>query len=133
MNNTSTIIYAVIDGRKILFTGDAGIPALTKAVDYANVTGVELTDLTFFHVPHHGSRHNLGNKLLHRIKSQVAYVSASKESPKHPSKRITNALIKHGSRVYVTRGGHLLHHHNSPDRGWGPAKKEEFNERFEED
>jgi beta-lactamase superfamily II metal-dependent hydrolase len=133
MNNTSIILYAVIDGQKILFTGDSGIPALTKAVDYANASNIDLTDLSFFHVPHHGSKHNLGNKLLKRIKSQTSFVSASKDSPKHPSKRITNALKKHKSRVYVTRGKHLRHHHNAPDRGWNPATEEVFHERFKEE
>jgi beta-lactamase superfamily II metal-dependent hydrolase len=132
MNNTSVILLSVLDGHKVLFSGDAGIPALTKAVDLANAAGIELTDLRFLHVPHHGSRHNLGNKLLKRIKTETAYISASKEAPKHPSKRITNALKKHGAKVFVTKGTDLCHRYNAPNREWGPATEEIFYERFEE-
>ncbi|SRR5258708_1718198 len=132
-NNSSVILLAILYEKKILFTGDAGIQALTNAVGLADAAGIVLTDLTFFHIPHHGSKHNLGNKILEKIKAEIAYVSASKDSPKHPSKRITNALIKNGARVYVTRGSHLYHHKNAPDRNWSTAVQEVFHERFQEE
>lgn len=124
-NNSSTVILFTIDGHKLLLTGDAGIPALTAAADYAEQESISLIDLRFFHVPHHGSKHNLGSSILKRIRGETAYISAAEKSEKHPSKKITNALLKNGFEgVYVTQGKTLCHSHNAPDRlGWSAASQ----------
>jgi len=131
-NNTSTILLFTIDGRKILFTGDAGRTALLNAIAYAERAGISLNDLEFLDVPHHGSKRNLNSKILQKIKGQTAFVSAPKGSSKHPAKKVTNALQKHGMSVYVTRGSNLLHHHQGNGRGWGNATKEPFHTYVEE-
>ncbi|HEX9503668.1 MAG TPA: MBL fold metallo-hydrolase [Patescibacteria group bacterium] len=131
-NNTSTIILFSIDGHKLLFTGDAGKTALNNAADYAEKANIPLHDLGFLDVPHHGSKRNLNSKILKRIKAQTAFISASKDSPKHPAKKLTNALQKHGTKVFVTRGVSLLHHYNGPDRRWGMAQAEPFHDLVEE-
>jgi beta-lactamase superfamily II metal-dependent hydrolase len=125
-NNSSVILYMHIDGRKLLFTGDAGIPALTNVATLMDKVEIPLSDLSFFHVPHHGSKHNLSNSILKKIKSEISYVSAAKASPKHPSKRVTNALIKNGSKVYVTRGANLFHQYKAPPRIGLAANEEDF-------
>lgn len=131
-NNTSTIILFNIDGHKLLFTGDAGKTALLNAISYIEGLGVSLADLNFMDVPHHGSKRNINSKILKKIKAQYALVSASKDSKKHPAKKVTNALKKHGAKVYVTRGIPLLHHHNAPERGWSSAQEEQFYDNVEE-
>lgn len=131
-NNTSTIILFNIDSHKLLFTGDAGKTALLNAINYIESIGVSLTDLNLMDVPHHGSKRNINSKILKKIKAQTAIISASKDSPKHPAKKVTNALKKHGARVYVTRGVPLLHHHNAPERGWGTAQEEPFHDFVDE-
>lgn len=118
INNTSTIMLLVLDGHKMLFTGDAGKTALLEAIDYASANGINLTDLHFLDVPHHGSKRNLSSRVLKQIKAEFAYVSASKESKKHPAKKITNALQKNGAKVYVTRGTSILKHNEGNARGW---------------
>jgi len=132
-NNTSTIILFTIDGHKLLFTGDAGKTALHFAADYASAQGIPLTDLSLFDVPHHGSKRNLSSKVLKRIKGSKASISAPKDSPKHPAKKVTNALKKHGMSVYATKGITICHSYNAPERvGWGPAPEEPFYDFVEE-
>lgn len=133
-NNSSVILLLNFDGHKLLFTGDAGIPALTAAAGLSESLAMPLSDLQFLHVPHHGSKHNLGSSILQRIKAKIAIVSGAKESTKHPSKRITNALKKHSTSVTVVRETPLMQSHNSPPRiGWGPVREEPFYDRFDEE
>jgi beta-lactamase superfamily II metal-dependent hydrolase len=99
-----------------LLTSDAGIPALTAAADYAANRNIALDDLAFMQVPHHGSKHNVGKTILNRIKATTAYVSAGAKAPKHPARKVTNALIRRGSTVYKTAGTNLQHSKDSPQR-----------------
>jgi len=131
-NNSSTIILFTVDDHKLLFTGDAGKTALLNAITYASSLGINLADLRFLDVPHHGSKRNLNSKILKRIKGDTAFVSASKDSKKHPARKVTNALQKHGMAVFVTRGGPLLHHNGGSERGWFNATPEPFHVLVEE-
>jgi beta-lactamase superfamily II metal-dependent hydrolase len=134
-NNSSCIILFTIDGHKLLFTGDAGSDALILASDYAQSIGIALDDLYFLHVPHHGSKRNMGPKVLNRIKATTAFISAGKEAePKHPSKRVTNALVRRGATICVTAGNGLLK--RSPEHplraGWSAAPVVPFYWKVEE-
>src|SRR3989344_4793153 len=132
-NNTSAIILLTIVGHKLLFTGDAGKTALHLAADYADSNRITLTDLTLLDVPHHGSKRNLSSKVLKRIRGQKASISAPTDSDTHPSKKVINALKKHGMTVYATKGATLCHPYNAPVRvGWGPATEEPFYDLVEE-
>ncbi len=121
-NESSVILLLTVAGKKILFTGDAGITALTYAADYADRIGVSLMDLHLFHVPHHGSKQNVGPTILNRIKAQKSQISAGLDAgPKHPAKKVVNALIRRGSIVFVTPGYTVCHSHNAPSRPlWSP-------------
>jgi beta-lactamase superfamily II metal-dependent hydrolase len=112
-NNSSAIVLFTIDGHKLLFTGDAGIDAMSRAADYAESIGISLSDLRFLDVPHHGSRRNLGPTILNRVKAKTAYISVARKSEKHPSKKVVNALIRRGASVYSTCGTSLWHHSES--------------------
>ncbi|MES2471068.1 MAG: MBL fold metallo-hydrolase [Patescibacteria group bacterium] len=131
-NNTSAILLLTLGERRLLFTGDAGKTALLSTLAHADSINIPLTGLQFFDVPHHGSRRNLNTKILKRMNGTTAFVSASGENKKHPSKRVTNALVKHGARVFVNRKSTLHHHHNAPTRNWGPATVEPFHSQVEE-
>lgn len=133
-NNSSLILLFLIDNQKLLFSGDAGIPALTFATDNAEAAGTPLNDLRFFHVPHHGSKHNLGSDLLKRIKAGTAIVSASDDCQhKHPSKRVTNALRKNDTHLNITHGKSILYEYNAPRPFWFPLESEPFYSEFDED
>lgn len=133
-NNSSAVVLFKIDGHKLLFTGDAGKTGLLLAAEYAESSGIPLTDLNFLDVPHHGSKRNLSSKVLSKIKASTAFISAAKNSPKHPAKKVTNALKKHGTKVYVNNKGVTIQHgHNAPDRpNWGLATEEPFHNKVEE-
>jgi beta-lactamase superfamily II metal-dependent hydrolase len=126
-NNTSVITQLAVDGRRLVFTGDAGIPALDNALDYAELSYMTSLPLTFFDVPHHGSHHNVGPAVLDRLligeDNVTAYVSASDTDPDHPSPKVTNALMRRGCSVYTTEDGGKWHHSaDAPDRGWSIAQ-----------
>lgn len=131
-NNTSAIILFNIEGHKLLFTGDAGKTGLHMAADYAESVGIDLSDLKFLDVPHHGSKRNISSKVMKRVKAGTAFISAAKESKKHPAKKVSNGLQKHRAKVYVTKGAVLCHRYKGPDRGWGSAQIEPFYEDVEE-
>ncbi|MBL8811292.1 MAG: MBL fold metallo-hydrolase [Planctomycetaceae bacterium] len=117
-NNSSAIICLQIGDKQLLFTGDAGVPALERANDWATWNGIVLSNCNFHQVPHHGSRRNIGPSILDRIlgpkrhtdaPDKVAFVSASKDAPKHPSRRVTNAYRRRGAKVITTEGTAIWH------------------------
>lgn len=132
-NETSVVTLLTVDGQRVMLTGDAGQRALTRAADEyeAQIGAFATSPLQVLHVPHHGSRCNLGPTLLDRIlgprwncyTTSSAIVSAAKDAPKHPSPKVTNALQRRGATVVVTAGQIVCHvGNNTPMRpGWGPA------------
>jgi beta-lactamase superfamily II metal-dependent hydrolase len=121
-NNTSTILLFNLGQDKVLFTGDADADALTLAADYAARNNISLTDLKILQVPHHGSKQNVGPTILNRIKAPTAHISVSPgAAPKHPSKKVVNALSRRGTRVFTNGPGQLACYRsaNVPARqGW---------------
>lgn len=131
-NDASVILLLEVDGRRLLFTGDAGVPALELAADFAeDELRIDLQTCVFYQVPHHGSRRNVGPSILNRVVGPIgavqgpktALVSASKGgSPKHPARKVTNAFHRRGADVLATQGEGICVRHNVPMRpGWGPA------------
>lgn len=126
-NNTSTIILFIESGKKHLFTGDAGISAITKAIDYASRVGIDLSNVDFMDMPHHGSKRNMGKTLISQLKPKTAFISAPKEGdPKHPSRKVINALKRRSCKVFATKGMGLTCFVDAPNRGWTPAVEEPF-------
>lgn len=133
-NNSSAILYFDLGGHKLLFTGDAGVVALHQAADYAEVAGLDLTDLKFLDIPHHGSKHNLDSAFLDRVGTKTAFISATKDSKKHPSPRVINALVRRGVRVFTTEASNMWHHHDAPLRdNYSSVEPQELNTDFEDD
>ncbi|MDD5751242.1 MAG: hypothetical protein PHS73_01850 [Candidatus Peribacteraceae bacterium] len=144
-NNSSVILLVrTNDGKHMLFTGDAAVPALTLAADRAQALGFDLPNqIELVQIPHHGSRHNVGPTILDRIlgpkrqqpaNPKTATVSAAVEGePKHPSKKVTNAFQRRGCVVQATQGKSKCLPHNAPPRaGWEAAQPLPFYEKVEE-
>lgn len=136
-NESSVILYANFNENGILLTGDSGIRALNKAYGYKP----QISDnLKFVQVPHHGSRRNVSPSILDKILgnkgqsiNKTAFVSASKESTKHPRPIVVNAFIRRGCKVCSTEGNTIRHKHNMPHRdGWSAVTPLEFKEDVEE-
>lgn len=143
-NNSSTILLLRIEGQDLLFTADAGVPALERAVNRAECYGINLPGCRFQQMPHHGSKRNVGPALLDRLIGPMVFsseapnktvlVSAAKESPKHPARKVVNAYIRRGAKVIATQGRGIRHHFNAGVRpGWGPATPLTFSAHVEED
>lgn len=124
-NLSSAIILLSFQGEKFLFTGDAGMESLHRVIDYARANGIDLSNVSFMQAPHHGSKRNISPAILNAIRSDTVFISASKESDKHPSKKVINAFIRRGAKVFSTEGIGICHHRNAP-RGWGAATAHEF-------
>lgn len=144
-NNTSIISMFDFAGSKFLLTADAGVEALEDAADHIEDMGHVLKDFKFFQVPHHGSRRNLGPTVLNRIIGSplpetngatfTAFISATEgDNPKHPSKRVVNAIIRRGGKVVATQGAAKCHHSGGlpPREGWVAVEPLPFYSQVEE-
>lgn len=114
-NNSSVILLGIFDGKKHLFTGDAGVQALISACLTYN-----LSNLFWLDVPHHGSKRNLSQSLVDFFRPSFSCIS-SDGSRKHPSRAVVNALKRYGT-VCSTHNGNLLFHNwlNALRVGYGP-------------
>lgn len=143
-NNSSVITQLIVDGKRLVFTADAGIQALAHAAD--QIDGCQSgAELKLIQIPHHGSKRNIGPTVLNRLigepvphgeqRSVTAIVSTAKAGePKHPRKAVLNAFNHRGARVLVTRGQGIMHYHNSPGRaGWSSLTPEPYHFSYEEE
>jgi beta-lactamase superfamily II metal-dependent hydrolase len=137
-NESSVILYGDFgNGRRALLTGDAGINALSWAVQYANTKALVLQNFSFIQIPHHGSRSNVGPSVLNALIGAIvprgveprfaAFVSAPKDDASHPRKIVLNAFMRRGGIVVATQGDNKVHLGGFPLRpGYGPVQPIEF-------
>lgn len=132
-NNSSAIVLLEFNSQKYLFTGDAGIEALNSVIEYSANNSIDISNIEFMQVPHHGSHRNISPSILDSIKCDAAFVSAAKEAPKHPAKKVVNAYIRRGAKVFSTEGITKWHHNNAPAReGFSTAEQLPFYTQVEE-
>jgi beta-lactamase superfamily II metal-dependent hydrolase len=125
-NNSSVITLLIIDGQRVLLTGDAGIPALENAADYLEILASAGIPLALVQAPHHGSRRNVGPTILDRLLGPhtdasrgYAVISASASAPKHPSPKVTNAFLRRGYPACTTEEVGVCFRSGMPIRpGW---------------
>lgn len=146
-NNTSVISFFDFEGKRVLLTGDAGVPALEHAADRIERLGHPLGSFSFLQAPHHGSKRNVGPAILDRLIGPPAFgvsepsptftsfISAAPDGePKHPNKRVVNALIRRRAKVFATQGSKMCHFTpNVPDRGWQSVDPLSFSYEFDDD
>jgi len=119
-NEMSVVQSAVIAGKKIVLTGDAGRGALAEAADYADAIGFGLPGVDRVQIPHHGSRRNVSTELLDRWFGQrlaaqpaagsetfSAIVSSAKADPDHPRNAVVRAFMHRGAKVVATESQHI--------------------------
>jgi len=133
-NETSVVQLGVIDGHHILLTADVGSAGLTEAANYAAACGL-LVPPRVVQIPHHGSRRNVTPAVLNRWlggypSSQWrgnAYACVGKDADIYPRKKVKNAFIRRGYRVYATRGKVVYDFQGFDMRsGFEPATAEVF-------
>jgi len=142
-NNSSAIILFTFEEESLLFTGDAGIPALSEAVERLRADGFDFSTLKFIQVPHHGSQRNIGPTLLNTLigprlvqptTTKTALASVAPDGgPRHPAKKIANAFRRRGAPVHVTAGKCKTYSRNAPSRdNWGSSMALPFYNEVEE-
>lgn len=143
-NEMSVVLLGCFDDSSFLLTGDAGIRALGNAISYMGSESIDVrSGISFYQIPHHGSRHNVSPSLLDKLLgaklqrdialrcNRVAVASVAENSD-HPRKMVTNAFIRRGVRVYKTNGGTICHSHGAmPDRDWGAVPEIGFSDYVE--
>jgi len=130
-NNSSAILLFQFGDKSALLTADAGLPALTPALQILKNAAYDMSKIAFVQVPHHGSARNvsadfldalLGPRLAIEATTRMAFVSVAKpDDLKHPSKKVTNAFRRRGAPVHRTAGEWKYYFKDSPARGWGPS------------
>jgi beta-lactamase superfamily II metal-dependent hydrolase len=130
-NESSIVLWGVLDSSKILLTGDAGIYGLSAAHQFARMHNVDIGTADLVQIAHHGSRSSIGPTTLNMVfgspRSQGtapfrnAFVSASKDSTTHPRRSVTNAYHRRGFQVARTNGSYISYYSGAMDgRTWGP-------------
>lgn len=139
-NESSLVQMAVIDGQRLVLTGDVGPEGLHEAAAFAERLQGGLAP-AFMQVPHHGSRRNVTPSALDRwlgpAKAQgaahagTAFCSAARLDEDHPRRKVVNAFTRRGYQVHVTNGRHIYFQHGTARTG-DPIVPEPFSHRVEE-
>ncbi|UWU70590.1 MBL fold metallo-hydrolase [Bradyrhizobium sp. NC92] len=131
-NEMSVVQYALLNGERIMLTGDTGRAGLREVIDYAPYIGLVLPGIDRFQVPHHGGRHNVTTQLLDELlgprlpasgqpSTFTAIISSAAADPDHPRKSVVRAMIHRGGKVLTTEGQGKRTHKGAPNRGWSAA------------
>lgn len=127
-NNSSIITHLAVDRKNMLFTADAGVPALERAWHRAEQLGLA-SPPEMVQIPHHGSRRNASSAWLDRLlgstgQSEVrsAFISVVPDSEKHPSGRVVNAYKRRGCRVIPTAGKPVCYGDWTGRPNWFPVE-----------
>lgn len=128
-NNSSTVTLLTVDGYRMLFTADAGVPALERAWGHLADNGWDTSPPDFLDVSHHGSRHKGSSDLFNSIfgpvgqeASRHAFVNVAAEAEEHPNPKIANALMRRGYALNWTKGKAIRQNSADapPREGWNP-------------
>lgn len=104
VNMVSIIISYEEDGKKYLFTGDAGIESFESLPDYQN----KLKNLFYITVPHHAAQYNFSKALIELTNPKIAFASAKGEIEKdgkvrRPHPYIIGCFREKGINVHLTQ------------------------------
>lgn len=133
-NEMSVVQYASLCNETILLTADAGRNALNEAMYYARSLGINLSDINYFQIPHHGSLGNVSSVILDNligtklpskiINKHSVIVSAAKNDSDHPNNTVVRAIMHRGAEVVSNEDSPLwCRSPNAPARsGWSPIQ-----------
>ncbi|CAD2245818.1 ComEC/Rec2 family competence protein [Xanthomonas arboricola] len=143
-NEMSVVQTVVINGKRVLLTGDVGREGLAEAADYLESIGGVLPGVWAFQVPHHGGRHNVDTEILDRwvgsrlatapdTHSWSAICSSAKADADHPRKVVVRAMIHRGAHFAATEGNNLYLANGVSRAGWSAVPQAPYPDEFEED
>jgi len=97
-NEASLVLYADIDGRRFMFTGDIGVEAerlITRRFSHIRTDVLKLA--------HHGSRFSTGDEFLYAARPSVAIAGVGVNNPfNHPHPSVVDRLFEQGIDFYST-------------------------------
>lgn len=128
-NEMSVVQTALINGKRILLTGDTGRDGLAEAADYIEAIGVPLPGIWGFQVPHHGGRRNVNTELLDRWLGQRlaeipqsytwnAVCSSAAADEDHPRNSVVRAMLHRGAHFVPTEGKNVCLSSGIKREGW---------------
>ena len=97
VNETSLVILLEFEGRKVLFTGDAG-----KATEDRLLALDSLEDVDVLKVGHQGSKFSSSLNFLNKILPEYAVIEVGKNSYGHPTRETLSRLANVGARIFRT-------------------------------
>lgn len=136
-NEMSVVQTAVLNGHRVLLTGDAGREALQEVIDYAPSIAFALPGIRYFQVPHHGGRHNVSTEILDqllgpRLDAQPAehtwnaLCSSAKADEDHPRKSVIRAVMHRGGHWAATEGKDMRIGAGITREGWTAIPQAEY-------
>lgn len=140
-NDSSFIILiSQKDGTPIvLFTGDAGVISIRKALSYAQNNRINVRNTWLMQLPHHGSIKNISEDIISSVSPKKVFVSAGENDQDHPSELLINYLLEDNIRVNEinSQNGIVYYYDSNLTRpGWvsaSPAQVKQKVRKLKED
>lgn len=105
-NDLSSVLWLEYKGISILFTGDAPAETETQLLRDARLgllNGVDITDVEFLKVSHHGSGSSTTKEFLEYLNVETAVVSCGLNNMYgHPSMETVSRIAEVGAKLYRT-------------------------------
>lgn len=98
LDEASIVFVLEANGRKVLFTGDAGFVVEDALIE----KGYDLS-ADVFKVGHHGSRFSTGANFVSAVSPAISVIGVGKNNYGHPAPPILELLELAGSRTYKTK------------------------------
>ncbi len=103
----SAIVQVTYKDFDLMLTGDSQVSGLKEIWEGSGRAGKykrfgELKDIEILHVPHHGSRFGLDEKIVEQVSPTLAVISVGKNNYGHPSREILKILGEKDMRIVRT-------------------------------
>lgn len=142
-NEMSVVQTALLNGQRILLTGDAGRETLQEAIDYAPAAGLTLPGINYFQVPHHGGRHNVSTEVLDQLLGArlaekpdkytwYGICSSAKADEDHPRKSVIRAVLHRGGHWTATESRSIRFGAGISRDGWNLIPQAPYPEEQED-
>lgn len=101
-HDVCVVLKTSFDNTPFLLTGDASKKVFNRLIrENKNISA------TYLKMPHHGSKHNMNEKILKKIKPKTAIISHDnghfgKSKDTHPNQEVLNLLQKNKVKILIT-------------------------------
>jgi len=96
-NDSSIILYGLIENKRLLFLGD-----ISKIIEEKYINQFNINNIDLLKVAHHGSKTSTSKAFIKKINPQIATISYGKNNYGHPNVQTLDTLKKNNSIVLTT-------------------------------